>query len=81
LRVRLRRFRWRRVSSEEALVEPLFLVVNLPARLKNEQPNANAPQNDHGERYKQSLHGLHSKRFPMVERTILYLPMASTADN
>jgi hypothetical protein len=41
----------RRASSGEALVERLFLIVNLPAWLKNEQPNANAAQTNHGERY------------------------------
>jgi hypothetical protein len=41
----------------------LTIVVNLPARLKNEQPNADAAQSDHAEHYKKCPYSLHSKRF------------------
>jgi hypothetical protein len=44
----------------------LSIIINLPARLKNEQPNGKTGKNDHAERYKKSLHGLHSSDL-MVE--------------
>jgi hypothetical protein len=45
----------------------LNIIINLPARFKNEQPIASAGQSDYGEGDKKCLHSLHLKRFQMVE--------------
>jgi hypothetical protein len=45
----------------------LNIIINLSAWFKNEEPNANAGESDHAKRNKKCLHGLHLKRFPVVE--------------
>jgi hypothetical protein len=47
-----------------------LLIVDLPARLNNEQENANASQSDYGERDKKCFHELSSKNIQLLRMIV-----------